>query len=275
MCKQNALLLLFCLALSAVLVQAQDDKENDKPPTGVTTGFMIKGAYGPNPWRNTAFSNLPLSFRTVDYGSVPYGGGGTYIFTQDQLKLHLGIIMLPLELGPTLNFGNRIEIAAGGAVTIDNNNSNRMQIGCYCVGSTVTYIEFLSTPVRVGGFGEVAVRLKGPAWFTAEASSSPFWSNITVRQAFSAYNSDDTLLKTHFASYRVPVTVLAGLKFCGDCNRGGRSMFGFSAGFGYWQNRVDSEFVGVQYPQNQRHLIIQGFLEYNAIFARKAKGGKH
>jgi hypothetical protein len=236
---------------------------------------MVRGAYGPNPWRNTAFSNFPLSLRTVNYGNVPYGGGGTYVFAQDQLKLHSGVIMIPLELGPTLNFKNRVELAAGGAITIENNKSNRMQIGCYCVGDTVTYIEFLSTPVRIGGFGETAVRLKGPTWFTAEASSFPIWSNITVRQAFSAYNSDDTLLKKHFGNYRIPITVLAGLKFCGDCSDEGRAMFGFSAGFAYWQNHVDSEFPNVQYPHNQRHLIIQAFIEYNAIFARKAKTKKH
>lgn len=271
MSQRNAFVFASYLALSTACAWAQNDNKNDEPPPGIAAGFMVKGAYGANPWRITAFDNLPLSLRTVNYGNVPYGGGGTYIFAQDQLKLHSGVIMIPLELGPTLNFKNRVELAAGGAITIAGDQSNRMQIGCYCEGSTVTYAEFNATPVRIGGFGEAAVRIKGPAWFTAEASSFPIWSNIKLRQAFSAYNSDDTLLNKHFGNYRVPITVLAGLKFCIECNREGRMMFGFSGGFAYWQNHVDSEFSDVRYPYNQRHLIVQGFIEYNAIFRRKGK----
>ncbi|MFZ0774670.1 MAG: hypothetical protein WCA49_14700 [Candidatus Sulfotelmatobacter sp.] len=259
------------LGFSVSVILAQETTQDENPSQSLVWGFMIKGAYAPNPWRTTTFGNLPVSLRTVNYGNTPYAPTGSYTFDQSQLKLHSGALIIPVELGPAFNFGRHLELAAGGTIVFDNNLSNSMQIGCYCEGSTVTYEKFLTTPVRIGGFGEIATHVKGKTWLTAEASSSPIWSNIVLKQAFSAYNTEYVLLKQQVGNYRVPLTVLAGVKFCGDCDRENRYMYGFSAGFAYWQNHFNSEFSGVVYPHGQRFLVIQGFLEYQAIFARKKK----
>ena len=133
MLRLTRFVLLFCLSTSVAALAQDVPGEDESPPVGITTGFMIKGGYAANPWRSTIFSNLPASLRTVNYGNTPYAPLEPYTFTQDQLKLHSEALMLPIELGPTLNIGNRIELAGGGAATIDNDYSNRMQLGCYCV----------------------------------------------------------------------------------------------------------------------------------------------
>jgi hypothetical protein len=271
MSRKKVFFAILCFVFSEVCALAQTNQEEKERLTNIVPGFMFKLGSAPNPWRTTLFSNLPESIRTVNYGNVPYGGGGSYTFAQDQLKLHLGGEIFPIELGPTLNFRDHLEFAAGGIVTFERNRSNQMQIGCYCAGSTVTFITFNPTSVHIGAFGEASVRIKGPVWFMAEASSSPIWSNIFVRQAFSAYNSNDTLLKEHFGNFRIPLTVLAGLKFCVACYKEWHAMAGVSVGYGYWQNHVDLKFPDVQYPHNQRHLLIQAFIEHSFFFGKKKK----
>lgn len=256
------------ILLAALPVAKAQDNQDDQPgsPSGITFGVKLKGGYAPDPWRVTEFNNLPASVTTVNYGD-----GDTYMFSQTQLKLHPAEYMLPFEFGPTISLGNRFDLAAGGQAIVAGDVSNKMQIGCYCVGSTVTYIQFVTTPVRIGMFGDASMRIKGPVWFTVGASTSPIWSNISVRQAFSAYNQESTLLKEHFGNYRVPVTVSAGMKFCGDCTKGGRGMYGFSVGIADWQNHVDAAFPGVEYPRYQHFLVVEFFLEGQTFFSKKGK----
>lgn len=263
----SAFILLF---LALPFAWAQDSQKNDQSPveqpTGVAFGVALRLGYSSNPVGTTAFSSIPESLRTVNYGS-----GETYTFSQDQLNLHPGLMMIPIEFGPSIIFGNRFALAFGGLATVTDDTSNRMQIGCYCVGSTVTYIQLRTTPVRIGGFGEVSVRIKGRTWFTAEASSTPVWSNIVLRQGYSEYGGDKTLLQEQIANYRTPLTALAGLKFCIDCGKDAQAMLGFSAGVAYWQNHVNSTFAGIQYPPSQQFLVFEGFIEYNNFFKIKRK----
>ncbi|MGD0976898.1 MAG: hypothetical protein ABR875_01210 [Minisyncoccia bacterium] len=260
MLKRAVAVLLFCLL--APVAWAQNAQQNDKPH-GVILGFKFKGGYAPNPWRITSYSNFPEVLRTVQYPS-----GYLSIYAIDRIKLHSGMIMIPGEFGPTLNFGNRLELAAGGMIIFNGDHSNEVQYGCYCIGSTVTYFELKSSPVRLGAFGETSVRLGGRFWLTSEAYTSfPFWMNVSLRQGYSEYGGDETLLKKQVAYYRVPMTLLGGFKICvSDCDtKEGRGMLGFSGGLAFRRNYADANIVGLQYPSNQQLPIIQVFLEYNFL----------
>lgn len=261
----TATLLAVFVLFSAQTCVGQSKKVPDQPQ-GVTFGVKIKGGYMPSFWRITQFTNIPENLRTVNYSD-----GSSYTFDQTQMKVHTGWLV-PVNVGPSVSFENFLELSGGGSVAYNGNTSNNMQLGCYCVGSTVTYIEMRETPVMIGGFGDLSLRLKKKIWFTAEASSYPVWGNIRLRQGFSAYGGDQTILAENIGNYRVPLMLLGGLKFCGECDGEWRGSFGFRAGVAFWQNHINQNIVGMGYPAFQQMLMIESFLDADSFFHKKKKG---
>lgn len=238
----------------------QGTGDKSSAPRGVTLGLAFKGGYNPNFWHFSKFEGFPESLRKVKYPS-----GGSYTLDQGQIRMRDGWL-LPFGIGPKLNFNNRVEIGAGGVMAFNQSRSGRLQVGCYCVGSTVTYAEITTSPITFGEYGNASVRVKGPVWLTVEASSYSLWRNLNFRQGYSEYGGDDTLLKQSIGSHRIPLTLLGGFKMCVDCDQGSQIYFGIRGGMGYWENKINPDFNSINYQSRSSSIMFEAFLEGNKVW---------
>jgi hypothetical protein len=261
------------LALSTP-VWAQD---KDPPPSQspIVFGVKIEGGYAPNYWSHLEIGNFPAEFRTVvvPNEATRYNNAGfTHVFKPGEDNLEVKDIgwLVPLQGGLTINFFERIELSAGGLITFNPKESNRMQLGCYCVGSTVTYVEMTAATAIFGAYVDGSIRIAGPVWLNAEASFYPMWRDIAVVQGYSEYGGDYQVLKKDFGAYRIPQIVLGGLKFCPGCrNESERYAFGFRAGYGQWETRINPQYAGMTHPEHKRIFLVQAFGEFVQILGKR------
>lgn len=250
-----ATLLLACSANG----QVQSEKTTETQ--AASFGWKGKLGYSPMPWHRMSLSNIPESLRTVQekngYVNKP--------FDNNPLDWNPKL-MLSLHVGPVLNFKNRLLISGGGAVSLHDEGNHQFQYGCYCVGSSVTYMHIMPGLVLPGVFGEASVRTKGSFWLAAEATYFPIWRNIDIRHGYSAYNQDETLKRISTGSFRVPFLGLAGVKICAACDDEFHGYITIMGGVSTWKMRMKPEFSGIQYPSKTKVYMIQVGLE--GIFFR-------
>lgn len=245
--------------------QAQFNDPNEGKPTGVTLGIKSKIGWMQDFKHEALFSNLPANLRTVRYSP---GDTYAYYFPDNTMLYHYRGLLV-FNIGPSLNFGDRVEMSFGGTTNLGSSRSNNQQIGCYCSGSTVTYLQIYKTNAGAGLYGDVSVRLKDVVWFTSEVSTYPTWGNITFRQGFSAYGGDDTLMKTNIGNYRTRLVLLSGIKFAGS-DKSMRGAFGFRGGIVMGENRLNSAAGGTVFPHIEKSIVLDIFIEGNFL-AKKHK----
>lgn len=252
--------LVFALLMIASPVQAQQDEEKKADHLeGISFGFKIKGGFEPNFWTKMSLGNFPDKLRTIDFG---FGPSQISKFEQHGADLRIGDL-IPIHLGLTLNFGNRVQLSGGGAITF--NPISTMECDTDPCGNFFDFFEVSTTSgAIIGGFSEASVRVGGPFWFTTEVSSYPIWNGINFRQGRHALDDlNPTLPDQSLGAHRIPLIALAGFRFCGACDKDSRAGFGFLAGFAFMQNRMNPEFAGINYSPRQKMFVVEAFMEEN------------
>ncbi|MEJ0021767.1 MAG: hypothetical protein WDN47_04300 [Candidatus Doudnabacteria bacterium] len=266
--KWSSALVVALLMIAPPVSAQQDEEKKVDHPEGVTIGFKMKGGLQPVLWAKNVFGNFPENLTTFVFVQ-----GGS--FKDDGVNFTLRpTYQVPLQFGPTLNFGNRIQIAAGPAFSFRSGTSDIYCEGGGECGSFYDYFELSTAAANIGVFAEASVKVAGPIWFTTEVSSYGLWRDINFSQGRHALDDlKPSLPEQTIGSYRVPLIALAGFRFCGDCDKDSRAGYGFLAGFSYGETRMEPGYTNIQYSQKQKVFIFEFFLEENIFNWAGRKSG--